>query len=165
MYSTLYLITLIFIYNTTKAAFIQPLSRSPIRPFSVNQGHITDYAFNVNIPSHIVAGGTIEVEFPANYQITSDCQAYISIDGSPYTIYPCSKTSPHNYMIQKGEIPSGEYTIVLPGIQNPSLQLSSSNFKIRTWVGGLVLVDTNEHLEGIPFMPPPSKLYSILVHL
>lgn len=160
MYTTFYLITLIFIYNVSKAAFIEPLSRTPIRPFSVNQGHSTDYSFNVKIPSSINSNGVIEIEFPANYQITSNCKAHISVDGSAFTVYPCLKTSPYVYSIEVGQVPAGEYTIAFSGIENPDLQLSSSNFKIRTWVGGDVLVDTNEHLQGIPFLPPPRKMNS-----
>lgn len=136
----------------THADLIQPVTRTPVRPFSINQGYETDYSFSIYIPSAIPVNAYIEVEFPQPYQLSSGCKAYIKIGTGPFTIYSCSKPSYSKYLIYMGSIVSDEYTIVFEGVQNPSTHPASSNFKIKTYLNQIVLIDSNEFFDSVPFL-------------
>jgi len=151
---SLFLLTFIAFVKT---AFIEPFTRTPLRPYSINEGYTTDYLFSVNIPTEISSNAFIEVEFPMPYQIPSACKAYIKAQDGPFTVYPCNKPSYSRYVVNIGEITSGEYQIAFEGIENPSSYLASSNFKIRTYFNQDVLVDSNEYLDAVPFLPAPSN--------
>ena len=155
--STLLLIFVLTAFSN--AAFIEPNTRTPLRPFSINQGYTTDYNLYVTIPTAIPMNAVIEVEFPILYQIPSACSAYIKIGTGSFSTYPCQKPSHSRYIVSVGEIISGDYQIVFEGIVNPVLYSASSNFKIRTYVNDNVMVDANEYLDAVPFLDAPCKLF------
>jgi len=157
MLSPISIVAFVLMYTGALSGQIQPLTRTPVQPYSINKGYVTDYKFSVDIPSEILSSGSIELEFSDLYQISSNCRAHISIDYEDFELYSCTKTSPRQYMIEIGYIPPGEYQIVVEGITNPTLSQSSANFKIRTWINENILVDTNEFLEGVPFIDYPGK--------
>lgn len=134
------------------ADLIQPVTRTPVRPFSINQGYVTDYSFSIYIPSAISVNAYIEVEFPQPYQLPSVCKAYIQIGTGPFTFYSCSKPSYSKYLISMGTIDPDDYTIVFVDIKNPTMHPASSNFKIRTYLNQIILVDSNEFLDSVPFL-------------
>jgi len=140
---------------TSQGAFIEPVTSTPLRPFSINQDYITDYSFSINVPSSIKSQGSFEVEFPRPYQLPSTCSAYLKILDNPFAKFSCEKISSSKYMIEVGEILLGEYTIVFENIKNPFAYPASSNFKIRTFYNKEVLVDANEYFEAVPFLPTP----------
>lgn len=157
MLPILYLLIALFTYPTAKADYITPLTRMPVQPYAINQGYVSDYAFHVSIPSEIDYNGYIIVEFPASIQLSGTCDTYIKYQSSSYIDYPCTKTSSNVYSIQVGTILAGNYEIIVTGVQNPRTDRASSAFKISTWVNGLVLVDSNERLPGVPFSPAAGK--------
>ncbi len=160
MFSRLaFLLIVLSIFFCSHAAFIQPLTRTPLRPFSVNQNYTTDYSFSFNIPTAIYFGAFIEVEFPLPYQISSACQAYLKAENSPINQFSCEKTSSSTYMIDVGQLASGNYELILEGIKNPSAYSASSNLKIRTLFNKNIPVDSNEYFDSIPFLSSPGNDY------
>jgi len=141
----------------TLTAFIEPITRTPLRPYAINQDYATDYLLSVNIPSSISFDAYIEVEFPQPYQLSSPCTAYIKGPGSDFTTYPCTKEFITKYVVAVGTITAGEYYIAFEGIKNPAAYFGSSNFKIRTYQNQEVLVDSNEYLDAVPFLPYPGN--------
>jgi len=139
------------------AAFIEPITRTPLRPYAINQDYTTDYLLSVNIPSSISFDAYIEVEFPQPYQLSSPCVAYIKSPDSGFTTYSCTKEEITKYVVAVGTITAGDYYIAFEGITNPGAYLGSSNFKIRTYQNEEVLVDSNEFLDAVPFLPYPGK--------
>jgi len=152
-----FMLILLTLFILAKTAFIEPITRTPIRPYSINEGYTTDYLFSVNIPTEISSNAFLEVEFPMPYQIPSACKAYIKARNGAFTVFPCSKPSYSRYIVNIGEIIPGEYQIAFEGIENPSSYLASSNFKIRTYFNKDVLVDSNEYLDAVPFLPALSN--------
>lgn len=67
MITPLNILVFILLYNIAASALIEPLTRTPVQPYSINKGYLTDYKFTVNIPSEIISNGNIEVEFPTAY--------------------------------------------------------------------------------------------------
>ncbi len=141
----------------TLTAFIEPITRTPLRPYAINQDYTTDYLLSVNIPSSISLDAYIEVEFPQPYQLSSPCTAYVKSPDSEFATYPCTKEFITKYVVAVGTITAGEYYIAFEGIKNPAAYLGSSNFKIRTYQNQEVLVDSNEYLDAVPFLPYPGK--------
>lgn len=162
MLSKLSYLLLVFLFAAfTQADLIQPLTRTPLRPFSVNQNYTTDYSFSAYIPSSITDQATIEVEFPLPYSIPSDCQVALQIpSNSTYGTYSCTKTTASKYVIDVGQIVAGEYQFVFQNIENPSAYPASSNFKIRTYYNQEILVDSNEYFDSVPFLPTPGNFSS-----
>jgi len=164
MFSRLaFLLIVLSIAFYSRAAFIQPLTRTPLRPFSVNQNYTTDYSFAFYIPTAIYFGAFIEVEFPLPYQISSACQAYLKAENSPINQFSCEKTSSSTYLIDVGQLVSGNYELVLEGIKNPTAYSASSNLKLRTLFNKNIPVDSNEYFDSIPFLSSPVTTKSGLV--
>lgn len=156
LYSTL-LVLLLAAF--TQAALIEPLTRTPLRPYSINQDYSTEYSFSVYIPSAIASNAIIEVEFPLPYQIPSACRAFIKFEDDPFAMFPCEKPSHSRYIVKIEKIIPGDYQIVFENIQNPLSYPASSTFKIRTYLNRDVLVDANEYFDAVPFLPTPSKSF------
>ena len=156
MFSRLaFLLLVLSISYYSHAAFIQPLTRTPLRPFSVNQNYTTDYSFSFYIPTAIYFGAFIEVEFPIPYDISSACQAFLKAENNPIKQFSCDKTSSSTYLIDVGQILSGNYELILEGITNPSAYSASSNLKLRTLFNKNIPVDANEYFDSIPFLASP----------
>lgn len=150
------MILIIFVLLTFAYADpILPVTLTPVHPFSINKGYATDYSFSIYIPSPISTNASIEVEFPQYYHLSSKCQAYIKIGTNPFAIYACSKTSHSKYLICVDHIYPNEYTIVFEGITNPDTLPINSSFKIKTYSNQNILVDSNEFLDSIHFLPDP----------
>lgn len=167
MLSKLSFLLLVFLFAaSTQADFIQPLTRTPLRPFSVNQNYTTDYSFSALIPSDIPNQAFIEVEFPLPYSIPSACQVSMKTpQNSTYINYSCTKTTASKYLINASQIVSGEYDFVFQNIENPSAYPASSNFKIKTYYNQEILVDSNEYFDSVPFLPTPSNSFlSVLLY-
>lgn len=152
------ILIILALFAFAHADLIQPVTRTPVRPFSINQGYVTDYSFSIYIPSTISVNAYIEVEFPQPYQLPSECKAYIKIGTGSYTFYSCSKPSYSKYLISIGSISPDEYTIVFVGIKNPTTHPASSNFKIKTYLNQIILVDSNEFFDSVPFLPASGKI-------
>jgi hypothetical protein len=154
-------ISLIFILVTiavlTQAALIEPVTRTPVRPYAINQNYSAPYLFHVSIPSAISSNAVIVVEFPMPYQIPANVLAYVKVNDGSFVTYPCLKPSYSKYIVQIGTIIAGEYQIAFENIRNPTGYPASSNFKIWTYVNNDVLVDSNEHLDAVPFLATPRK--------
>lgn len=129
---------------------IQPF----VKPYSLNQGYITDYEFNVYIPSS-VTNAYIEFEFPSLYRLSQKCKAYIKVGHYPYTVYPCFLNADYRYLLLIDSMPSGNYQIIFEGIQNPYIDALSSKFNIRTYMNQTLLIDDVETINPIFFLPPP----------
>jgi hypothetical protein len=164
MLPILYLLVCMFSFPPIRADYITPITRMPVQPYTINQGYVSDYAFHVNIPSEIDYNGYIIIEFPTSIQLSGTCVSYINYADSDYVSTPCSKTSSNIYSLQPGTILSGDYEIIITGVQNPNTDVASSVFKISTWVGGLVLVDSNERLPGVPFTSAAGMSFVIILN-
>ena len=152
-----FLLILSTLAATSNATLIKPLTRTPLRPFSVNQNYTTDYSFSFYIPSAIPFKAFIEVEFPLPYQIPSACKASLRGPIGPFTLYSCEKDSPSTYLIDIGQILPGNYELVLSDIKNPVAYPASTNLKIRTFFNKDILVDANEYFDAVPFLDTPGK--------
>ncbi len=157
--SKFFLLSLVFsaVFTFSYAAYIQPLTRTPLRPFSVNQNYTTDYSFSFSIPSTIPFNAYIEVEFPIIYELPSACEPYLKAQDEAFQLYPCVKKTPSTYQIDIGHLVSGNYVLVLVGIKNPASHSASSNLKLRTYFGEGNLVDSNEHFDAVPLLSSPCK--------
>ena len=150
------LFTLLFA-TLSFAAVIQPITRTPLRPYAVNKDYKTDYLLSVNIPSSISFDAYIEVEFPMPYQLSSPCVAYVKAPDQEFKTYPCTKLDIIKYIVAVGSITAGDYYVAFEGIKNPAAYQGSSNFKIRTYQNREVLIDSNEYLDAVPFLPYPGN--------
>ena len=154
-----YLLLVTLFLHLSQAAFIQPITSTPLRPFSVNENYTTDYSFAFNIPTPIVSKASIQVEFPSLYLIPSSCIAVLKIPEGSFESYPCEKTSPTQYLISMNQIITGDYYLVFENILNPTAYPASSNFKVRTYYNQDILIDSNEYFDAVPFLPTPRKPY------
>ena len=154
-----------FLAAVSFAAFIQPITRTPLRPYAINKDYSTDYLLSVNIPSSISFDAYIEVEFPMPYQLSSPCVAYIKSPDQGFTTYPCTKFEITKYLVAVGTITAGDYEIAFEGIKNPAAYQGSSNFKIRTYQNREVLIDSNEYLDAVPFLPYPGTLLLFILNI
>jgi len=159
MNSNLIFLFILFAFAASShAALIKPLTRTPLRPFSVNQNYTTDYSFSFYIPSAIPFQAFIEVEFPLPYELPSACKASIRGPTTPFSQYSCEKDSPSTYLIDAGQIIPGNYELVLSDIRNPAAYPASTNLKIRTFFNKDILVDANEYFDAVPFLGTPGKI-------
>lgn len=149
---------LLILLAIAHAAHIEPITRTPLRPFAVNQNYTTDYSFAMYIPSAIDYEAYIAVKFPLPYRIPSDCQVYVLIpDQQNYQEYLCEKnsTTTSEYLVYMGLIEPGNYTLVFTNIINPSAYEASTNFKVWTLFNQTIVVDSNEYFDSIPFLNSP----------
>lgn len=145
------------------AGYIDPITRTPLRPFAVNQNYTTDYSFSMYIPSSINFEAYIAVKFPLPYRIPSDCQVYVLTPGQQtYQEYSCIKNSGESeYLVSMEAITPGNYTLVFTNIRNPSAYQASTNFKVWTIFNQSVVVDSNEYFDAIPFLSTPGTRYHL----
>lgn len=164
---TLFVIFLLVLSTSTfvGAGFIQPMTSTPLRPYSVNQDYTTDYLLSFQIPSAISFKAFLEVEFPLPYSLPSNCKSFIKPLTSPFTQHPCTKVGSSKYLVNIGTITPGDYQLVFENIKNPSAYPASSNFKIRTYFDRSVLIDSNEYFDAVPFLPTPSNPAFIKLYL
>lgn len=163
--SFIHFLLILLASTLVRAGFIEPMTSTPLRPYSVNQDYTTDYVFAMQIPSSIPFNGFLEVEFPLPYSLPSNCKSYIQAQTLPFVQYSCSKIGSSKYLVNVGTITPGDYQVVFENIKNPSAYPASSNFKIRTYFGQNVLVDANEYFDAVPFLPTPGNTAIMKLYL
>lgn len=155
--SMFYLLLLTLLIHFSQSALIEPITSTPLRPFSINENYTTDYSLAFHIPTAISSKAAIQVEFPQIYLIPSTCLSMLQTPDQPYQKYKCEKTSPSQYLVTLDKIVEGDYYLVFENIMNPSTYSASSNFKIRTYYNQDILVDANEYFDAVPFLSTPRK--------
>lgn len=150
----------------TQAALIIPQGRIPLRAYGLNQNYVSEYRFTANIPTNVYTDAWIELLFPEDFVLSSDCLAYIRTQSSnpAFEPFPCSKTLPTTYRIDIGTIVSGIHEIYLQGVRNPLGRYGSGSFKIRTHTG-TILIDENDFFGDAPLLEPAGKLRQELLCL
>jgi len=154
-FKTFFALITILISSLSNAAYIEPRTSTPLRPFSINEDYVTDYSFRFHIPTLIPTRASFEVEFPLPYQIPSTCGSYIKFTDGQFERFSCEKISATQYVVNLDQIQIGDYELVFENIKNPLGYPASSNFKIRTYFNREILVDSNDYFDSIPFYSTP----------
>lgn len=159
------ILLLLSILGISQAAYIEPRTSTPLRPFSINQDYVTDYSFRFYVPTLIPSSASFEVEFPLPYQLPSACGSYIKYGDGDFAAFSCEKISSSQYVVSLDQINVGEYELVFENIRNPADYPASSNFKMRTYFNREILVDSNDYFDSVPFYATPGNSESLLICL
>lgn len=127
--------------------------RIPIRAYGLNQNYASEYRFTANLPTNVYTNAWIEIVFPPDFVLTSDCLSYVRTDASDteFKPYPCVKQTATSYNISVGQITSGKYEIYVQGVTNPAGRPGSGTFKIRTYSGS-IRIDSNDFFGDVPLL-------------